>query len=145
MAASSSTTPNSSGVVSSRGSRRPLDDRQWTQARLQPYVNSQVRQIGASSPRARRSVTLGLVAGNEHLRVHQPAECREVRGVLLLRPPRCNECVVHVVVVTCGAYDGEQPIVVEEGQPAVAVVVGQRAEPLLPQADLRVQCVTGHV
>ena len=35
-----------SAVDSSRGSRRPDDDRQWTQARLQAYVSSHVRQIG---------------------------------------------------------------------------------------------------
>src|SRR4051795_12813367 len=118
MAESSSTTPNSSAVVSSRGSRRPLEDRQWTHARLQPYVSSHVRQIGASSPDARRSVTRGLVAGNEHLRVDEPAERREIGRVLLRGDAGRDERVIHVLVVTRCAYDGQQPIVVEEGQPA---------------------------
>src|SRR3954466_9741482 len=144
MAASSSTTPNSSAVVSSRGSRRPLDDRQCTHARLQPYVSSHVRQIGASSPSASRSVTRGLVAGTEPLRVDKPTERDEIGGVLLRRHTGSDKRLSHVVEVTSGAYDGQQPLVVEKGQPAVAVVVGQCAEALFPQADLRVQCVTGH-
>src|SRR5919205_3350750 len=37
-------------VVSSLGSRLPEDDKQCTQAKLQAYVSSHVRQMGASSP-----------------------------------------------------------------------------------------------
>ena len=46
------------------------------------------------------------------------------------------------VVVTRENVD--QPRVVEKGEPAVAVVVRQRAEPLVAQADLRVQRVRRH-
>src|SRR5580693_5430488 len=49
-----------SEVVSSRGSRRPELDRQCTQARLQAYVSSQVRQIGDVSPFSNRSISLPL-------------------------------------------------------------------------------------
>src|SRR5579862_5163874 len=49
-------TERHSAVVSSRGSRRPELDRQCTQARLQAYVSSQVRQIGEVSPSSNMSV-----------------------------------------------------------------------------------------
>src|SRR5580693_7541514 len=49
-----------SEVVSSRGSRRPELDRQCTQARLQAYVSSQVKQIGDVSPSSNISVSLPL-------------------------------------------------------------------------------------
>src|SRR5580704_1754359 len=49
-----------SAVVSSCGSRRPELDRQCTQARLQAYVSSQVRQIGDVSPVSNMSVSLPL-------------------------------------------------------------------------------------
>src|SRR5580704_14615767 len=72
MAASSSTTCRASAGVSSIGSRRPEELRQWTQARLQAYVSSQVRQMGASSPRVNRwrrgtgaGVLRSLCFGNE--------------------------------------------------------------------------------
>src|SRR4051812_9831542 len=57
MRSSSSITALHSAVESSRGSRRPEDDRQWTHARLHAYVSSQVRQIGASSPLAKWSTS----------------------------------------------------------------------------------------
>src|SRR4051794_26911762 len=49
-------TASASAVVSSAGSRTPDDERQWTHARLQAYVTSHVRQIGASRPRLSRSM-----------------------------------------------------------------------------------------
>src|SRR5579872_392962 len=55
MWATSSINAIASALVSSRGSRRPEDDRQCTHARLQAYVSSQVRQIGADSPCSNRS------------------------------------------------------------------------------------------
>src|SRR4051794_30491142 len=57
MRSSSSITCLHSAVESSRGSRRPELDRQCTHARLHAYVSSQVRQIGASSPRANSSLS----------------------------------------------------------------------------------------
>src|SRR5688572_16145122 len=45
-------------VVSSRGSRRPLLDRQCAHSRLQAYVSSQVRQIGASRPNSNCSTSV---------------------------------------------------------------------------------------
>jgi hypothetical protein len=44
-----------SSVDNSRGSRRPDDDKQWAHARLQAYVNSHVKQMGALRPFSKRS------------------------------------------------------------------------------------------
>src|ERR1700687_4161278 len=67
MAASSSTICRASAGVSSIGARRPEELRQGTQARLQAYVSSQVRQMGASSPRVnrwRRGTEAGVTSGD---------------------------------------------------------------------------------
>ena len=45
-------------VVSSFGSRRPEEDKQWLHERLHAYVNSHVRQIGASSPNSNCSINV---------------------------------------------------------------------------------------
>src|SRR5947199_64259 len=48
-------TARHAAAESSRGSRRPELERQCTHARLHAYVSSQVRQMGAASPRSSRS------------------------------------------------------------------------------------------
>ncbi len=69
-----------SSVLSSSGSRRPDELRQCTQARLQPYVNSQVRQMGASSPWESWSRSAEWLADTDHLGRCEAGEGRRVRG-----------------------------------------------------------------
>src|SRR3954453_16841123 len=97
MRSSSSMTALHSSVESSRGSRRPDDDRQCTHARLQANVSSQVRQIGASSPCfscwTRRSTA------TDALRVLEGIEGGDEGGPPALLGPACPQGVCNGGVV----------------------------------------------
>src|SRR6478735_3705768 len=71
MRSSSSITALHSSVESSRGSRRPLDERQCTHARLHAYVSSHVRQIGASRPLANSSLSAGAAADRRRMKLRR--------------------------------------------------------------------------
>src|SRR5215469_13995520 len=129
MAAHSSSRALASAVVSSSGARRPDEERQCTQSRLHAYVISQVRQIGAARPSRSTSyddMDDPLPAqALEH--GHEPGQ----RGLLELAAG--NEVVGDLAHRPCrrGLDERQQALVYEE-ELAVAVAVGQRAEPLQP-------------
>ena len=117
------------------GRAGPSDDRQCTHDRLQAYVSSQVRQIGASRPRwncshqpASRCLT---GSQRDHRRRGQRGQ-RGAVGAAARRSPHAGgaQAARALGCVSSAAHHLEQRRALQERQPAGAEVVEQRPEPL---------------
>src|ERR1700733_2494204 len=135
MAASSSTIWPASAGVSSIGSRRPEELRQWTQARLQAYVSSQVRQMGASSPRVnrwRRGTDAGITSGD----IDDLGRGQSSHGAGVLRAlglgNEGDQRGVGTLELFQRLHQLDQGFGLQEDEPPGVVVIGQRAERFLP-------------
>ena len=91
-----------SAGVSSIGSRRPEELRQCTQARLQAYVSSHVRQIGASRPCVnlwRSGRTVAASTDIDYLRSGQTGQRPAVYGPLVLGDDGVDRRVCALVLI----------------------------------------------
>src|SRR5215469_9116920 len=136
MAAHSSSSALASAVVSSSGARLPDDERQCTQSRLHAYVISQVRQIGAARPW--RSTSYDDMDDPLPAQALEHGQQSGQRGLLELA---ARHQVIGDLAHGPGRVrlDERQQALVDEEELAVAIAVGQGAEPLGPQRDRVVQ------